>query len=103
MGRFRLHQDGSKVRHVGNAMVAFDRTFVAPLFVAHRVQGYNNASVNVHRGGRRQTVVPELEDMFWDPPEPSSCQHGKKVKRRLERFRWKMQRRADRDEKLQDM
>lgn len=98
MGRFKVHRETSQVRHVGSAMVVFDKAFVAPLFLAH-CSGDSESSINNARAGKRQTLVPELGDSFWDPPVPSTCKYGRSVKRRVERRRWKMLREAERHEK----
>lgn len=100
MGRFYVHRETAQVRHVGSAMVVFDKAYVAPLFLAHCSPDRNtNSPVNDMRAGKRQTLVPELEDTFWDPPVPATCKYGRSVKRRLERRRWKTQREVDRREK----
>jgi hypothetical protein len=81
-------------------MVVFDKAYVAPLFLAHYSPDQDTKSpINDMRAGKRQTLVPELEDTFWDPPVPATCKYGRSVKRRLERRRWKTQREVDRREK----
>merc|ERR1712217_204970 len=101
MGRFKVHQEKKHVLHVGSAMVVFDKTYVAPLFLAVTTRNTpGSQSFSGNRAGTRQTFVPELEDAFWDPPVPSTCKHGQNVKRRLERRRWKTLRAAERQEKF---
>eukprot|EP00930_Biecheleria_cincta_P036586 TRINITY_DN25076_c0_g1_i1.p1 TRINITY_DN25076_c0_g1~~TRINITY_DN25076_c0_g1_i1.p1 ORF type:complete len:629 (+),score=78.36 TRINITY_DN25076_c0_g1_i1:128-1888(+) len=100
MGRFNVHRETTFVRHVGSAMVVFNKGFVAPLFLAHCSPDRDtNSPINHMRAGKRQTLVPEMEDAFWDPPVPATCKYGRSVKRRLERRRWKTQRAVDRQEK----
>jgi hypothetical protein len=101
IGRFHVHRDSSTVRHVGNAIVVFDRRFVAPMFIVrHTSEKNQNQVINPNRDGRRQTLVPEFGETFWDPPVPEECSHAKKVKRRFERRRQHVQRRAERDQKF---
>jgi hypothetical protein len=117
LGRFKLHADSPEVRHVGDAMVVFGEARVAPLFLASGFSGFSGrcGQVNVPygwpngpnpnrgarpgRGGRRQTVIWESQEVVWLPPSAERAKHAINVKRRLERRRRQLYRAMERDEK----
>merc|ERR1711865_922708 len=92
MGNFEIHKETEEVRHVGGAMVVFDESRVAPLFVARGIGNTRVAGVSTSQaltsqallmptgndrsgaiaaggswGGRDQCVIGE--ERFWIPPE----------------------------------
>lgn len=126
LGNFRLHKDTGPVRHVGSAMVVFDEARVAPLFLASgvtypswtsRVPTFGRGckvlnlwpsgipdNVN-HRGrsawvGRRQTLIPETQEVVWLPPEAVRDPDQIRTKRSFECKRKHLRRRKDREEKF---
>lgn len=123
IGNLKVHKDGTHVRHVGNAMVVFDKSRVAPLFVASNFAGARGGhgrttsaafsttridlalSSNPNRKGRpewvgrRQVLVEGIGKVVWRPPEELSYRQAKYMRRRVESKRRDIERRACRDQK----
>jgi len=126
MGNLKVHKDGP-VRHVGNAMVIFDESRVAPLFVAtmnnlaHNPWKAWKAKLRFQRTsrvdlaatgspnkigvpqfvGKQQTLIEETGQVVWLPPSSESYDYteAKHVKRQVVQKMRDVGRRAARDAK----
>jgi len=126
MGRFAVVKESATVRHVGNAMVVFDESHVAPLFLASGVPHYrrrlvqpasskpvtvvpgpwpttSNPNVRDELTGTRQVPISELDVVVWRPPDAETSRYAINVKRRIVRKEKQLLRHAERKEKVNCM
>jgi len=125
MGRFAVVKESPTVRHVGDAMVVFNESHVAPLFLASGVPHYRrwvrpagtkpvmvvpspwptgpNPNARDELSGTRQVPISELNVVVWRPPDAETSRYAINVKRRIVRKEKQLRRHAERKEKVNCM
>lgn len=120
IGNFAIHRETANVRHVGGAMVVFDETKVAPLFVAKGIgktsptpannvtdlwlRGNSNNRTGACIGGGYWVGADQVrigEESFWIPPEDwrNDDGRGKELRHRWTAKARDLERRSRRDMK----
>lgn len=121
LGNFTLHKENKEVRHVGGAMVVFDESRVAPLFVAQGIGNRdtgtsqlsqnslwptggtpNDQSASLSAGGnwmgRDQVMIGDKA--FWVPPEHWRDDDAPALRHRWTAKARDVERRSQRDAKM---
>eukprot|EP00931_Biecheleriopsis_adriatica_P089035 TRINITY_DN63230_c0_g1_i1.p1 TRINITY_DN63230_c0_g1~~TRINITY_DN63230_c0_g1_i1.p1 ORF type:complete len:645 (+),score=108.07 TRINITY_DN63230_c0_g1_i1:49-1983(+) len=121
LGNHELHRESCNVRHVGSAMVVFDESRVAPVFVASNIGFHGRPAVQQVQGiqqpwpstgnpnlrgalpgGGFQTGSHQLavgNERLWAPPEELKWKKGTELRRHIESKQRDVRRQAQRDAK----
>jgi len=118
LGNHTVHRETAHVRHVGAAMVVFDESKVAPLFVAKGIgkpgsssaqppalwsSGNSNDQTGACIGGGSWVGTDQVvigDERFWIPPEDWRDEDDKQLRRRWTAKARHIDRRSRRDMKL---